>query len=118
MRSAPSAASRPRTGGASSSEYPPPAEDLPEQLRNLEPAMIERIENEIMDKGDRVSFDEIGAIFLQLPLFSAPRARSVLIHALLHAPRSWLEACKTKRRRNGNLADEAPGSVHWAAFVA
>ena len=36
-------------------------DDVPEQLRNIEPAMIERIENEIMDSGDPVSFDDIGA---------------------------------------------------------
>lgn len=35
-------------------------EDLPEQLRNLEPRMIEMIENEIMDSGDPVTFDDIG----------------------------------------------------------
>lgn len=36
--------------------------DLPEQLKNLEPRMIEMIENEIMDRGDTVSFDDIAGL--------------------------------------------------------
>ncbi len=40
-------------------------DDVPEQLRNCEQVMIERIENEIMDSGDPVSFDDIGTILSQ-----------------------------------------------------
>jgi fidgetin-like protein 1 len=65
------AASRPRRAGdrdAAPSGFTPgslaalPPEEMPEQLKNLEPRMIEMIENEIMDRGTDITFDDIAGL--------------------------------------------------------
>jgi SpoVK/Ycf46/Vps4 family AAA+-type ATPase len=43
-------------------ESPLLGEDVPEVYRNLEPRMIEMIENEIKDSGDPISFDDIAGL--------------------------------------------------------
>lgn len=35
---------------------------LPEKLKGCEPALIERIENEIIDRGEHVTFDDIAGL--------------------------------------------------------
>lgn len=45
-------------------------EDLPEQLRNLEPRMIEMIENEIMNAGEPIAFEDIGKCMMRLVWFT------------------------------------------------
>jgi hypothetical protein len=45
-------------------------EDMPEQLRNLEPRMIEMIENEIMNTGESVAFEDIGEPLARSPCVS------------------------------------------------
>jgi len=60
------AASAPREGTLASL----PPEEMPEVLRNLEPRMIEMIENEIMDRGGSVRFEDIGE---EAPTNALPR---------------------------------------------
>jgi hypothetical protein len=35
-------------------------EDIPEALRNLDPHLVEMIQNEIMDRSPKVAWDDIG----------------------------------------------------------
>ncbi|CAE7037944.1 fignl1, partial [Symbiodinium sp. KB8] len=72
-----------------------PPEEMPEQLRNLEPRMIEMIENEIMDSGSTtVKFEDIGEIAAS----DAARTRTSTRVAWMGLPAQPLAGLKHAKR--------------------
>jgi len=88
-----------------------PEEELPEELKGCDPLLIERIEQEIIDRGDPVTFDDIaGLAFAKqtiLELICWPMSRPDIFTGLRALPRGLL-LFGCVRQKGVGLLDAAP----------
>jgi hypothetical protein len=89
-------------------------ENLPEVLKNCEPRLIEMIENEIMDCGEPVTFDDIGESQHALP-FCTQNASFALVTVNRTSTRvclcSWLVRCEGCDGRSSGVAYANAGII-------
>lgn len=115
-----------------------PPEEMPEQLRNLEPRMIEMIENEIMDSGaTTVKFEDIGEPACVRALVPGTRRKHLLrkvagcrqckaapacftsrLPSVCSFPLSRAQARKARRCGVRHLAHAAARHLHGTALAA
>ena len=93
----------------------PPDEDenTDPRLKSCDPELIERIEMEIIDNGDPVTFDDIGIRSCFSSLFDG---RAIAEETNLACTFSWTAICEEVRERAGHLADAATRYLHWTSI--